>query len=218
MNSVSKWMMASALALTALPLAAQAQAQTYDLSITMAGINGATPTTFAGSFNFNPAGTAACSAAFCAPGAIPEFTNVNISNPLSTDPPGGRFAFTDATGGNTYLNFADTYLGTPGQSSFVNTLSFTIDTSLGGSGNTIGLDNIEFSTDGNATGTYSCGGSSVLASLGVTCSQTALKVDTLKAPELDPTSAFTGLTLLLGCLAVLRGRRERLQAHRVRVG
>jgi hypothetical protein len=205
MNSVSKWMMASALAFTALPMAAQAQ--TYDLSITMTGIGGATPTTFAGSFNFNPAGTAGCSAAFCAPGAIPEFTNVNINNPLSIDPPGGRLAFTDASGGNTYINFADTYLGTPGQSSFVNTLSFTIDTSLGSSANTIGLDNIEFSTDGNSTGTYSCGGSSVLASLGVTCSQATLKVDTLKAPELDPTSAFSALTLLLGSLAVLRGRR-----------
>lgn len=206
MNSVSKWMMASVLALIALPMAAQAQAQAYDFNVTMTGINGAGPTTFAGSFAFNAAGTAGCSAAFCAAGAIPEFSNVNINNPLSGDLTGGRFAFTDATSGGTNLNFVDTYLGTPGQSSFVNDLSLTIGTPLGGSATSIGLDNIEFSTNANGTGTYSCGGSSVLASLGVTCSQATLKVATVKAPEIDPSSAVSALTLLLGALAVLRGR------------
>jgi len=33
---------------------------------------------------------------------------------------------------------------------------------------------------------------------------------TWKAPELDPTSAASGFTLLLGCLLVLRGRRARV--------
>jgi hypothetical protein len=204
MNTVSKWMMASVLVLIALPMAAQAQ--TYDFNVTMTGINGAGPTTFAGSFAFNAAGTAGCSAAFCAAGAIPEFSNVNINNPLSGDLTGGRFAFTDATSGGTNLNFVDTNFGTPGQSSFVNDLSLTIGTPLGGSATTISLDNIEFSTDANGTGTYSCGGSSVLATLGVTCSQATLKVATVKAPEIDPSSAVSALTLLLGALAVLRGR------------
>ncbi|HTD10946.1 MAG TPA: hypothetical protein VK676_02650 [Steroidobacteraceae bacterium] len=203
MITVSKWMMASMLVLAALPMAAQAQ--TYDFNVTMTGINGAGPTTFSGSFAFNAAGTGGCSAAFCAPGAIPEFTNVNINNPLSSDPAGGRFAFTDATSGGMNLNFVDTYLGTAGQSSFVNDLSLTIGTPLGGSATSIGLDNIEFSTDANGTGTHSCGGSSVLASLGVTCSQASLKVATVKAPEIDSSSAVSALTLLLGALAVLRG-------------
>jgi hypothetical protein len=205
MNSVSKWMMASVLGLIALPMAAQAQ--TYDFNVTMTGINGAGPATFSGSFAFNAAGTAGCSAAFCAAGAIPEFTNVNINNPVGSGLQGGPLAFTDATSGGTHLNFVDTYLGTPGQSSFVNDLSLTIATPLGGSATNIGMDNIEFSTGANSTGMYSCGGSSVLASLGVTCSQATLKVAAVKAPEIDPSSAVSALTLLLGALTVLRGRR-----------
>jgi hypothetical protein len=37
-------------------------------------------------------------------------------------------------------------------------------------------------------------------------------VVTFQAPEIDPTSAASGLTLLLGGLAVLRARREKSRA------
>jgi hypothetical protein len=36
------------------------------------------------------------------------------------------------------------------------------------------------------------------------------KHEPLKAPEIDPSSAIAGLTLMMGGLAVLRGRRSKL--------
>jgi hypothetical protein len=36
------------------------------------------------------------------------------------------------------------------------------------------------------------------------------KHDPVKAPEIDPSSAMAGLTLMLGGLAVLRGRRSKI--------
>jgi hypothetical protein len=36
------------------------------------------------------------------------------------------------------------------------------------------------------------------------------KPDPVKAPEIDPSSAMAGLTLMLGGLAVLRGRRSKI--------
>ena len=198
----------AALALAAAPLIAQAQ--TYDLDIAMTSANGFVgfPTTttanFVGSFTFNAGGTCFGSAAFCPAGATPDLTNVNIHDPLSIDPPGGAFAFTDAVGGVAGLNLIDTYRGTAPYSSFVYTLHFDINAPLGGTAKSIGLNDIYFSTDGNVTGTYSCGGPNYLQTPGVTCPTATLT----KAPEIDPASAASGLTLLLGGLTVLRGRRK----------
>jgi hypothetical protein len=36
------------------------------------------------------------------------------------------------------------------------------------------------------------------------------KQEPLKAPEIDPSSAMAGLTLMMGGLAVLRGRRSKI--------
>jgi hypothetical protein len=197
MNTVPKWLMA--LVLAAGPMVAQAQ--TYNLDITMKGIQGIPSTTFAGSFTFNAGGTCFGSAAYCPTGTTPELTHVNISDPLSLDPPGGPFAFTQAFGGGKSLSFSDTYFGTPPTSSFVFFLNFTIDAPLGGAATSIGLNNISFDTSSNVTGIWSCGGTP-----GVTCPTATLT----KAPEIDPASAVGGLTLLLGSVIVLRGRRARV--------
>jgi hypothetical protein len=138
MNTVSKLMMA--LVLAAGPMVAQAQ--TYNLDITMKGIQGIPSTTFAGSFTFNAGGTCFGSDAYCPAGNTPELTHVNINDPLSIDPPGGAFAFTEAFGGGGSLSFSDTYFGTAPTSSFVYFLNFTIDTPLGGAATNIGLNNI----------------------------------------------------------------------------
>ena len=183
------------------------RAQTYDVDITMTGLQ-ATPTTFEGSFMFNAAGTCSSTAAFCASGTTPEFTNVNISDPLSIDSPGGAFAFTDAVAGAGHLSFIDTYSGTPGQSSFVYTLGFTLDSPLGGSATSVGIDNIVFSKNQNVTGTYSCGGPSQLPTQGVSCPTAILRVAPTKAPEIDPAMAMGEFTLLVGGIAVLCGRRK----------
>jgi hypothetical protein len=64
------------------------------------------------------------------------------------------------------------------------------------------LNNISFDTSSNVTGIWSCGGTP-----GVTCPAATL---TKAAPEIDPASAASGLTLLLGSVIVLRGRRARV--------
>jgi hypothetical protein len=57
-------------------------------------------TSFSGTFVFDTNGTAFCSAAFCPSGAIPDFTRVNIHNPLlDADPYLGANEFTEVTGG-----------------------------------------------------------------------------------------------------------------------
>jgi hypothetical protein len=63
------------------------------------------------------------------------------------------------------------------------------------------LNNISFNTSSNVTGIWSCGGTP-----GVTCPTATLT----KAPEIDPASVAGGLTLLLGSVIVLRGRRARV--------
>ena len=182
------------------------QAQTYDVDITMTGLQ-ATPVTFEGSFMFNAAGTCSGSAAFCSSGT-PEFSNVSISDPLSIDSSGGAFAFTDAMAGAGHLSFIDTYSGTPGQSSFVYTLGFSLDAPLGGGATSVGIDNIVFSKNQNVTGTYSCGGPSQLPTQGVSCPTAILRIAPTKAPEIDPTLALGEFTLLVGGIAVLCGRRK----------
>jgi PEP-CTERM motif len=154
-------------------LSIAAHAQTYDLDVTMDGIAG-TPITFSGSFTFDATGNGFCSAALCAPGATPKLANVLIDDPLSIDAPGGPFAFTSAAGSPNTLVFLDTYLGAPGQSSFVYELGFNLSGPLGGPLASLGLSDIYFSTDGNASGTWSCGGAARAATPGVTCTTQSL--------------------------------------------
>jgi hypothetical protein len=165
----TEWVIAAALAAAS----AVVDAQTYDLDITMTGI-ATGPVTFSGTFNFAANGTGFCSAAFCAPGTTPDFADVLIKDPLSKDPPGGAFAFTDIAGGANNLSFFDTYVGSPGQSSFVYQLAFTIGAPLGSDATSVGLSNISFASDGNATGTYSCGGPARIATPGVRCTTATL--------------------------------------------
>jgi hypothetical protein len=165
----SRWLIGAAL--TAASVAANAQ--TYDLDITMTGI-APTPVTFSGSFSFNANGTGFCSAAFCGPGITPDFADVLVKDPLSIDPAGGSFAFTNTSGGSNTLVFVDTYGGSPGQSSLVYQLAFNVDGPLGGPATSIGLSNVYFTTDGNLSGTYSCGGPGRLPTPGVTCTTASL--------------------------------------------
>jgi len=166
-------MRTSILAAVSMAACLAAHAQTYDLDITMTGI-AAGPVTFSGSFAFNPTASGLCSAAFCGPGVTPRFVDVLISDPLSIDQPGGAFAFTNAVGGSSTVSFFDTYLGAPGQSSFAYQLNFTLDHPLGGPTASIGLSDVYFTTDGNATGTYSCGGPARIATPGITCTTATL--------------------------------------------
>jgi hypothetical protein len=188
-----------ALTLAAAPISAQVQ--TYDLDIVMKGIQGIPTTTFEGSFTFNPAGT--CSSNFsCAAGTTPEFTKVSISDPLS----GGAFTGIDYgySSGLGSLNFTDA-LGGSLLSSTVYQLQFNTNAPLGGPARSIGLNSIAFYTEPNVTGAWSCGGPERSPNGGVTCPVATLT----KAPEIDPASAASGLTLLLGSLLVVRGRRPR---------
>jgi hypothetical protein len=159
-----------------------AQAQTYDLDITMTGI-GSGPVTFSGSFTFNPAGDSWCSRDFCGPGTTPSFADVLIADPLSLDAPGGAFAFTGATGGPNNMSLFDTEWGPPGESSFVSQLAFTLDSPLGGSATNIALSNVYVATDGNVSGFWSCGGPTRLSTPGVSCLTATLTEAPLLTPE-----------------------------------
>jgi len=180
----------------ALLLAASAHAQTYDVEITMAGIAPA-PVTFSGSFTFDTQGTCQGSAAFCPVGSKPMLSNVTISDPLSMDQPSGPRAFTGGLGSAYGVELMDTYYGVQGQSSSNTYLWFTTPKLLGSE--TPQMTDITF-WGGGPTG-QSCG-----VTPGVTCTTASLRVAT--AAEIDSTSAISDLTLLLGGLAVLRGRRS----------
>ena len=86
------------------------------------------------------------------------------------------------------------------------TLSMTIGAPLGAS--SIGLNNILYTITPNATGEYSCGGSSRLATPGITCPVATLKMVPVPAPEMDAASVAAGFTFLFGVLAVMRGRQR----------
>jgi hypothetical protein len=169
---LTRWLIGAAFAATS----AAINAQTYDLDITMTGL-GKSPVTFSGSFSFDAGGTGFCSEAFCGPGITPQFSSVLISDPLSIDQPRGAFAFTDTAGGYGTVTLFDTYAGSPGQSSFVYQLAFTLEGPLGGPAASIGLSNVYFATDDNVTGMYSCGGPARTATPGISCTQATLTVE-----------------------------------------
>lgn len=186
------------IAVTSMLASFAAHAQTYDIDITMTGIQAA-PTTFTGSFTFNSSATGACSAAFCAPGLTPEFTNVKIGDPIS----GG--AFTDVVAGQSSLSFYDTYFGVAGQSSFVYSLSFSLNSLLTSGKSTIGINNVVFQAAPNVTGIYAC---NVTRNVACTTTTLSLAPKAAAAPEMDSASAAAGLALLFGGIAVLRGKRR----------
>jgi hypothetical protein len=49
----------------------------------------------------------------------------------------------------------------------------------------------------------------LLGSAGVAVAAISSVVPVVRAPEIDPASALSGLTLLLGSLAIVRGRRAK---------
>ena len=184
-----------------LTCAAMAHAQTYDLDITMTGVE-AKPISFIGSFTFNGAGNGFCSAPFCAAGVTPEFSNVNITDPEgdgftavsggTQGKKGGHVVLTDFLGG-----FANP------SSSYVFTLGFNFTSLLGGSQSSLGVSNIVFETEPNVTGIFACN-----RTRGVKCPTATLTLAAAPAPEMDPASAFAGLALLFGGIAVLRGQQR----------
>ena len=62
--------------------------------------------------------------------------------------------------------------------------------------------------DRNSTGRYFCGPHELQTQDG-TCPIPVTKGHAVSAPEMDVSSALTGLTLLVGWLGILRGRRPR---------
>lgn len=198
-------------------LAAQAhgaQAQTYDVvesfgTLPNSGF-GPFQLSFTGSFTFNPHGTGLCSAPLCAPGVIPDFTNVNMTGtsgtsaiaPWGPDIP-GQMALTETGNSLTFYNSN----GFPFSSSEVSTLSFNLDSSLGSSVR-IGTSDAAYSAFGGNSvnhGLALCGANS-------SCSG---RVTTVAAPELDPSLLVSALMLAAGWVAILRGRRLKMTAGSV---
>ena len=209
---LTRWLIGAALAATAVA----SNAQTYDLDITMTGLR-SSPVIFSGSFSFDASGTGFCSQAFCGPGITPQFTNILIGDPLSIDQPQGASAFTDTSGGFGAVTFFDTYSGSPGQSSFVYQLAFTLDSALGGTAANIGLSNIYFASGDNLTGMYSCGGPARIATPGISCTRATLTEEPLFAAKLrDGGDSAKGvpepgtlslLAIAIVAIAVARTRR-----------
>jgi hypothetical protein len=164
-----------------------ASAQTYDVNV-QEGIdtNGViTPNVndLTGSFTYN-AGV---------------FSNVNVQ----IDGQGGIAPAQTITGGITSLLFSYTFM--PSDTTFY---SFDINHPLGGSATTINVGGVVFSPfDSLQFGNDVCGGT-VYGQSGPNASTYTCSGSLTKAPEIDAASAAAGLALLIGGMALLRGRRE----------
>ena len=168
----------------ALAAMSAANAQTYNVDITMVGGFPA-PTTFVGRFMFNRNGTGLCSPGLCAPGVKPDFKNV-----LVTDPTGPYFgtpnkAFTYMEESGNTLTFVDAYgpNGLNGSDQYF--LTFDLDTSLGGPHKNIGISNMTFIESFNVTGIYSCGPNQVTPGQ-ITCTTATLGKGHAGKPGTDP--------------------------------
>lgn len=210
MHSITRSLSAAALVgFMALWSVAQA-AQTYDVvesfgTLPNSGF-GPFQLSFTGSFTFNPHGTGLCSAPLCAPGVIPDFTNVNMSGTSGTSsiaPWGpdilGQMALTETGNSLTFVNSN----GFSFTSSEASTLSFNLDRSLG-SAKKIDTSDAAY----NAFGGGSVNHGLALCGANTSCSGSVTRV---AAPELDFRDAFPALILIAGTLAVLFGRRATRQ-------
>jgi hypothetical protein len=163
-----------------------ASAQTYDVNV-QEGIdtNGViTPNVndLTGSFTYN-AGV---------------FSNIDVQ----IDGQGALAPVQTITGGATSLLFS--YTDMPSDTTFY---SFDINHPLGGSATTISVSDVVFSAfDSLQFGNDVCGGS-VYGQSGPNASTYTCSGSLAKAPEIDLASAARGLALLIGGVAVLRGRR-----------
>jgi hypothetical protein len=163
-----------------------ASAQTYDVNV-QEGIDSGgviTPNVndLTGSFTYN-AGV---------------FSNINVQ----IDGQGAIAPVQTITGGATSLLFS--YTDMPSDTTFY---SFDINHPLSGSATTISVSDVVFSPfDSLQFGNDVCGGT-VYGQSGPNASTYTCSGSLTKVPEIDPASAAGGLALLIGAVAVLRGRR-----------
>jgi hypothetical protein len=106
---------------------------------------------FIGRFSFNPHGTGLCSALLCAPGVVPDFTNVSMSGTATNRTPWGpnvhgQIALTES--GNT-IEFAN-FNGFSVPTSSESTLDLTLTSPLGGSRTNIATSGADYCAFGSA--------------------------------------------------------------------
>jgi hypothetical protein len=179
--SLPKWMLAAAL--IGANSVAIARADTYNLDITRD--NGVLLATFDGSFNFIPGGTSFCRAPFlCRPGVRPNFKNINVSDLIDISGLLANGTFTSEDGRSQGRNGR-----------------FVLADSLGGP------PSVVYNKGSNSFnhGMFVCG--EVVGGYHVTCASMPTKT-TVSAPEIDASLVVSGLMLVLGCLAILRGRKQ----------
>jgi hypothetical protein len=180
--SLTKWMLAAAL--IGANSAAIARADTYNLDITTRD-NGVLLATFDGSFNFIPSGTSFCKAPFlCPPGVRPNFKNINVSDLIGINGLLANGTFTSEDGRSQGRNGR-----------------FVLADNLGGP------PSVVYNKGNNSFnhGMFVCG--EVVSGYNVTCASMLTKT-TVSAPEIDTGFVVSGLMLVLGCLAILRGRKQ----------
>jgi hypothetical protein len=144
---------------------------TYVVSETFVSIPspfGFTPfeASFTGRFTFNPHGTGLCSQLLCAPGVIPDFTNVSLSGTATNRIPWGpnvhgQIGVEEVGDVLTFVNLN----GLSGVTSSTSFLDLTLTSSLGGSIPNIATSAADYCAFGsaceNVTGTFmNCGSAS----------------------------------------------------------
>jgi hypothetical protein len=119
---------------------------------------------FTGRFTFNPHGTGLCSALLCAPGVIPDFTNVSLSGTATNRVPWGpnvhgQIGVEEVGDVLTFVNLN----GLPGVTSSTSFLDLTLTSSLGGPITNIATSEADYCAFGSAcaniTGTFMICGS-----------------------------------------------------------
>jgi len=185
MYSLTKWILIAVL--IGANYQAIARAQTYDLDVPMWD-NGVRLTARDESVNFRPDGPHFCRAPFLCTPAVERY----FKNPNSRDLVGMGFGGLLAKG---------TFKPGEGGSQDRNASSIFADNLEGPHGSVV------YSEGGVSPnhGMFVCG--EVVMGHRVTCAPRLTKA-TVAAPELDTSFVVTEVLLVLGCLAVLRGRRQ----------